>query len=331
MHDLNLDFDTNYIQITNRFVNKFVWHQHRVQRQAHERSFNDSIEITSRKSSVVPNKKHSIVSETESIGAPIPIRTSSVRFKEFDNDLDEEIFIQREPLPPHLIVKPAPSLKGAKSESRTKLLKTKTSTSATSSGDSTYYRSPVSPRTQGRHLPLKSAQFTSSFSLENVSFSSSPDTSAVDKLSNKKVFTKSKSWSYDDLEAIKRELSEPITTSDKYLSSLMLFDFIPKKTSVIISSPRHLIDDLRLSSMTKEDVLAMWRSSERELLNQLQEALQQKRALEEKVALLQRMLMKPPWVLCCLGHKNFSSHLTIDWLHLKSLFECFTKNNCIHW
>ena len=241
---------------------------------------------------MVPNKKHSIVSETESIGGPHSFRTSSVRFKEHDTNYDEEIFVQREPLPTHLIVKPV--LKSSSSESRTKLLKSRRSTSGTSSGESTYYKSPVSSRRQDRHMPQTGAQFTTSFSLENVSYSSSPDTTSVNKYFDKKVLNKRKNWSYEDLDAIKKELNEPMSPSERYNSSLMLFDFIPKKTSVIISSPRHLIDDLRLVSMTKEDILAMWRSSERELLNQLQDALQQKRALEEKVALLQRMLMKPP-------------------------------------
>lgn len=238
-----------------------------------------------------------MISETESLGAHTSHRTSSIRFKEPGESFDEEIFVQREPLPPHLIVKPVSSLKSTSSESRTKLLKSgRTSTSATSSGESTYYRSPTSPiiRSHSRPMPQLSAQFTTSFSLENLSFSSTPDSSIINKFYDKKVLNKQKTWSYDDLDAIKKELNEPMSPSDRNHSSLMLFDFIPKKTSVIIASPRHLIDNLRLASMTKEDILSIWRSSERELLNQLQEALQQKRALEEKVALLQRMLMKPP-------------------------------------
>ncbi|CAG2162867.1 unnamed protein product [Oppiella nova] len=273
-----------------------------VQRAAHERSFNDSIEVTAGMPSIVSNKKDSIVTETESVGAvgvmgaPTTFRTSSIRFKEHEEIFDERILVHREPLPPHLIVKPVSSLKG--SESRSKLLKScRTPTSATSSGESTYYRSPASPVVKRRSRPtpaLNSQQFTTSFSLENVSYPSIPDTTLTNKYDDRKTQNKRKMWSFDDLDAIKRELNEPMSPCDRNHSSLMLFEFIPKKSSVIMSSPRHRIDSLRLASMSKEDVLAMWRSSERELLNQLQEALQQKRALEERVALLQRMLMKPP-------------------------------------
>lgn len=231
------------------------------------------------------NKKHSLISETESLEGPTSLRTSSIRFKEPES-FDQEILVLREPPPPHAKVKTVSSLKSASSESRSRLLKSRTPTSATGSGES-YYKS--SPSKRNRPLP----QFSNSFSLENVSFSPSVDTNITNRF-DKKFLTKRKTWSYDDLDAIKRELSEPMSPYERYHSSLMLFDFIPKKTSVILASPRHRIDQLRLTSMTKDDILAMWRSSERELLNRLQETLQQKRALEEKVALLQRMLMKPP-------------------------------------
>ncbi|XP_054162601.1 glutamate receptor ionotropic, NMDA 3A-like [Oppia nitens] len=260
-----------------------------VQRQQHERSFNDSIEITS-KPSMVSNQSETIISETESLGAPTTYRTSSIRFKETDDIYDEHILVHREPLPPNLILKPVSSLKG--SDSRTKLLKTsRTSTSMTSSGDSPLYKNLMSPLIRSNHRLIPnsmSSQFTTSFSLENVSFITTPE-KQMDKSK-----TRRKMWSFDDLDAIKRELREPVSPHQRNHSSLLLFELIPKKNSVIIASPRHRIDNLRLSSMTKEDVLSMWRSSERELLNHLQEALHQKRALEERVALLQRMLMKPP-------------------------------------
>ncbi len=229
------------------------------------------------------------------------MRTSSIRFKEPDESFDDEIFVHKEPLPPHLIFKPTPSLKNAGSESKSKLLKSgKVSISVTSSSDTDHYRSPLSPSFGSVERPARQwgTQFSTSFSLENVSYGVSPlDTSMTNKYyDRKRVLHKRKTWSYDDLAAIKKELNEPMSPSDRDHSSLMLFEFIPKKSSVIIPSPRHknLIENLRLSSMSKDDILAMWRSSERELLNQLQDALQQKRALEEKVALLQRMLMKPP-------------------------------------
>lgn len=267
-----------------------------VQKANRERSFqDDTIEVTTTKPS--SKKKDSIISETESLGATTSVRASSIRFKEPDENFDE-VFVHKEPLPPHLVFKPTPSLKNSGSESKRKLLKSgKVSTSVTSSSDTDHYRSPLSPPFGSVERPTRrwGTQFSTSFSLENVSYGAPLDTTNK-YYDRKKVLHKRKTWSYDDLATIKKELNEPMSPSDRDHSSLMLFEFIPKKSSVIIPSPRHknLIENLRLSSMSKDDILAMWRSSERELLNQLQDALQQKRALEEKVALLQRMLMKPP-------------------------------------
>lgn len=49
-----------------------------------------------------------------------------------------------------------------------------------------------------------------------------------------------------------------------------------------------------LNRFSHTDLLNMWRSSEREMLKELDSVLEQKRALEQKVALLQRMMKKPP-------------------------------------
>ena len=50
----------------------------------------------------------------------------------------------------------------------------------------------------------------------------------------------------------------------------------------------------RMGSFSRTDILEMWRTRERETLTELSDVLSQKRALEQKVALLQRMLQKPP-------------------------------------
>ncbi|GFX65095.1 uncharacterized protein TNCV_452331 [Trichonephila clavipes] len=56
----------------------------------------------------------------------------------------------------------------------------------------------------------------------------------------------------------------------------------------------YTIDELRLLSMSKEDIVRMWQGSERALLNRLQDTLKEKRLLEQKLAFLQKTLLKPP-------------------------------------
>lgn len=58
----------------------------------------------------------------------------------------------------------------------------------------------------------------------------------------------------------------------------------------------HTIDDLRMVSLSKEDIVRMWQGSERALLNRLQDTLKEKRLLEKKLTFMQKTLMlKPPW------------------------------------
>lgn len=63
-------------------------------------------------------------------------------------------------------------------------------------------------------------------------------------------------------------------------------------------SPRlfgSLISCHNLESISKEEVMSRWKESERELLNVLQTVLREKRALEERLLLLHRvLLLKPP-------------------------------------
>ncbi|XP_067136864.1 glutamate receptor ionotropic, NMDA 3A-like isoform X2 [Centruroides vittatus] len=54
------------------------------------------------------------------------------------------------------------------------------------------------------------------------------------------------------------------------------------------------INELRLYSMTKEEIICLWQASERVLLNRLREVLREKKALEEKLAFIQKTLLKPP-------------------------------------
>ena len=54
------------------------------------------------------------------------------------------------------------------------------------------------------------------------------------------------------------------------------------------------ISNRHIDSLSRADILSLWRTSERELKSRLQDTIDQKRELEQKVALLQKMLRKPP-------------------------------------
>lgn len=107
-----------------------------------------------------------------------------------------------------------------------------------------------------------------------------------------------RTWSFDDLTLIKRlNAGQTVPCSPNELARMELMpNSTSPRASAILHSPHrsHLIDNLRLESMSKEDIVSLWHASERELLSDLNQIRQQKRALEEKVALLQRMLHKPP-------------------------------------
>jgi hypothetical protein len=49
-------------------------------------------------------------------------------------------------------------------------------------------------------------------------------------------------------------------------------------------------DHVRNSNMSKDEIISCWRNSERELINTLNDVLNQKKELEERCVLLQRML-----------------------------------------
>ncbi|KFM75930.1 hypothetical protein X975_21099, partial [Stegodyphus mimosarum] len=51
---------------------------------------------------------------------------------------------------------------------------------------------------------------------------------------------------------------------------------------------------MRLLAMSKEDIVKLWQGSERALLNRLQDTLKEKRLLEQKLAFIQKTLLKPP-------------------------------------
>lgn len=222
-------------------------------------------------------------------------RAPSIRFKLEPSEelLEEERFVRHEPKDPGKMKKPS-SLKGSK---------TKVGRSHKATSEVIYYKSPSIPssiESSSPAPPPTDPQLLGavSISLEDVALpgDSGSGFGSIRRRDSDSDMRTPKSWSsFDDLSVIKRELSEPMSPVHDQ-ARIEILECIPKRTSVIIQSPRHrsVIEGLRLTSMTKDDVVSMWRTSERELLSELHNLNQQKRALEEKVALLQRMLMKPP-------------------------------------
>lgn len=241
--------------------------------------------------SSLPSKDESLLSDS------IAVRPTAIRFKEPSDSFEEEIFIRREPIPPHQItVKPPSSLKSS-NDSHKRLMKSeRTSTASGSSAEGYYYRSlstPSSIDSNGQRT-IPPIQGAISISLDDVSLSDSSRYNAQPSQPRDSDISlrNPRTWSFDDLTLLKKQLHQP----SPYDQANGNYECVPKRTTVIIPSPRHLsvIETLKIGSMSKEDIISMWKSSERDLLNKLQDVLQQKRALEEKVALLQRMLMKPP-------------------------------------
>lgn len=114
--------------------------------------------------------------------------------------------------------------------------------------------------------------------------------------------------SFEDLPAIKKELSE---SSNDHYDGNSPYDLslerpssrtsttrgrISKATTVPfdLSHHRHRPIDHNVSGLSRNDILSLWQASERELMLRLEESIEQRRVLEEKIALLQRTLMKPP-------------------------------------
>ncbi|RWS08463.1 glutamate receptor ionotropic: NMDA 3A-like protein, partial [Dinothrombium tinctorium] len=275
-----------------------------VQEQKDERRRDEPREIVATSFASMPHKQDSFMSETDSIGAATTIRTSSIRWKEPSMSIDEEPTFLHEPILKPLSVKPPSSLKSASTESRSKLIKSRGSTPngsgecLTSYGYNLYKRSSSSIESDGKYSTSQTIKLQGnlSVSLEEIALPGDSGSGVgliVRKNSSTNINTP-RTWSFDDLSTLKKQLSIPSSPTENDKLSL-IYSQSPR-ASVIIPSPRHttVFDNLKLNTMSKEDIISLWRTSEREILNSLQDALQQKRALEEKVAILQRMLTKPP-------------------------------------
>ncbi|XP_023210876.1 glutamate receptor ionotropic, NMDA 3A-like [Centruroides sculpturatus] len=95
--------------------------------------------------------------------------------------------------------------------------------------------------------------------------------------------SKQRVWSFDDLTFLKRGLDSENEQNEQKSSNDYLEEY-----------PIRRYDELRLYSMTKEDIIRLWQTSERTLMNRLQEALREKKSLEEKLAFIQKTLIKSP-------------------------------------
>lgn len=125
-------------------------------------------------------------------------------------------------------------------------------------------------------------------------------------LVNKKLLKKT--LSFDDLKTLKNQLTYCLNaTTDtannsQYNSNcnLMIIEDSSVRNSLrsliinSVSPLRHYnynkFETVRNSNLSKEEVIVLWRNSERELLNTLNDILVQKKQIEEKCIILQRML-----------------------------------------
>ncbi|XP_053206425.1 uncharacterized protein LOC128390693 isoform X2 [Panonychus citri] len=278
---------------------------------------NQPILMTSPPLSLPVVNQDSFLSENDSIGGATTIRTSSIRWKEPSFTTEDEPAYLHQPVLKTPRTKPPSSLKSSDSRNNTltnRLGKTKGSTSLSSTElcpppyGLGYYRSPSSASSigseGGRQASWCATQIINmrenvSISLEDIAL---PGDSGCGLGGNnrRKYFGLNemnliKTWSFDDLSILKQQLSYPANSPIEQDKMTLLYSQSPR-ASMIIQSPRHtsMVDSVKIQSMSKEDIISLWRSSERELLNNLQDALQQKKALEERLAVLTRILMKPP-------------------------------------
>lgn len=124
-------------------------------------------------------------------------------------------------------------------------------------------------------------------------------------LVNKKLLKKT--LSFDDLKTLKNQLTYCLNSTDTANNSLNLSNcnlMINEDNSVrnslrsliinSVSPLRHYnyskFETVRNSKMSKDEIIAIWKNSERELLNTLNDVLVEKKELEQKCILLQRML-----------------------------------------
>ncbi|XP_076354948.1 glutamate receptor ionotropic, NMDA 3A-like [Tachypleus tridentatus] len=90
----------------------------------------------------------------------------------------------------------------------------------------------------------------------------------------------------DDLDASNMKFHPNYRNFNLYLSSYQKY-----KPILFL---QYSIDDQQLYSLSKEEIIHRWRTTERQMLNRLREALKQKAELEEKLSYLKKTLLQPP-------------------------------------
>lgn len=269
-------------------------------------------------SSDEPDKPGCFRVTSSSADTSTTVRTSSIRWKEPHQGVDDEPLTLHEPILTPGPLPKASSLKSSSADSRTKLLPPNESRASSSNeglylDDSAATTTVRSMRTFGGPSSLSSLgspsdhtdeqhtmrmQGTISVSLEDVSLPGDSECGVGMRRreSDADANRTPRTWSFDDLSLIKRQLSLPPLSPSELDKMALMSDSTSPRASLLWSSTPHasLIDSVTVSAISKEDIVSLWRASERELLSNLQEVYQQKRALEQRVALLQKMLLKPP-------------------------------------
>lgn len=182
-------------------------------------------------------------------------------------------------------------------------------------------------KTKLRRKKLLEISHTSShsLSLEDIFFEGLLSEGISDPNEKRKRLPLRRTISFEDLPAVKKELSESsqedyvdgLAESEQYCQYTLKTTSKPKKATnrqllAVDSRSKHKLKtnrNLHQSSLpadsaaiaaerymklSKNDIINLWKSSEYELLNRLDNVMQQNRALEEKLTRLEGMLMKPP-------------------------------------
>lgn len=175
-------------------------------------------------------------------------------------------------------------------------------------------------KTKLRRKKLMESSHTSShsLSLEDIFFEGLLSEGISDPNEKRKRLPLRRTISFEDLPAVKKELSE--SSQEDYVDGLVESEQYCQYTLKTASKPKQSVDSRskhklktnrnlhqsslptnsaaiaaeRYMKLSKNDIINLWKSSEYELLNRLDNVMQQNRALEEKLTRLEGMLMKPP-------------------------------------
>lgn len=221
-------------------------------------------------------------------------RTPSIRWKE-PSHLDLEPL--HEPI--YQAIPKSSSMKSSVSEKRkrTELRQTRSDAIYAQIGhESTSSKSECPESPSSLELDISLAPNTlkmhqvASISLEDIT--GAIQTVHVDSRNLLEVRTVQRTWSYDDVALIQASLSAVASPLEDH------FEHSP--APILVHSPGHVsvIDNERIARMRKDEIVALWRASERELLHNLGQVRREKCALLEKIAALERQLQvineKPP-------------------------------------